>query len=175
MCAHEKNLCYGTLQEVYSVNRLRVFSLFLQFFDALFACWWLCSCLACCWLCSCLACCWLCFSRGHRTRVASCLLLHHWLFGCGFVSASSHHWLFGCGSVSDSSSVTLWLFTTPCVRFWPPPTPLLNIAPLREFTTTPSAVDEDWFSLSYACDCPQTVRQLPVQLVVLFAGGSWLS
>ena len=32
------------------------------------------------------------------------------------------------------------------------------------------------FSVAVACDCPQTVRQLLVQLVdVLFAAASWLS
>ena len=46
------------------------------------------------------SCCWVCSSRGPRTRVVFLLL--------GSVSDSSHHWLFGCGCVSASSSVTLW-------------------------------------------------------------------
>ena len=59
-----------------------------------------CSCLACCWLCSCLACCWLCSS-------ALAMLFSRSTYPCCFLP-SSHHWLFGCGSVSASSSVTLW-------------------------------------------------------------------
>ena len=107
------------------------------------------SCLAYCWLCSFgsfgFPCCWVCSSRGPRTHVAFFLLL---TTGSLAVVLSLLPPASLCGSLRRRGSLLS------------PPTALLSIEPLRDccfevdalvprqFTTTRSADNEDWFLFS---------------------------